>query len=163
MKKVKAEKLTLESFAPFGSYSNVLDPEGPHLSGDYHDFYRDQAVIYAESRMPMAVSPLVVRKVEMKVTAVEWHNETCEGLMPLNDDAIVHLTPAGGAFDPDQTKVFIVPKGTMISIKPGVYHLTPYPAKEEALHALVLLPERTYINDFLYYELSEDEQFIIER
>ena len=34
MIKIKAEKLTPEAFAPYGTYTNVLDPEGYHIGGE---------------------------------------------------------------------------------------------------------------------------------
>ena len=38
---VKVKELTPESFNPFGSYLNVVNPVGYELTGKYHVFYRD--------------------------------------------------------------------------------------------------------------------------
>lgn len=159
MKKIKVEALTPEAFAPFGTYVDVLSPEGPCLKGEYHTFYRDIALHYSESGLPLGISPLIVQNHGNVVEGVEWHNHTCEGILPLDDDAILHVTPAGGDFDVTQTKAFLVPKGTFVSLHPGVFHLTPLPKQADALHALILLPERAYANDFCFHELTEEEKF----
>lgn len=162
MRKIKAEPLTKEAFAPYGTFTNVADPSGYRIGSDVHDFYRDSAVYYAEPGLPMGLSPLTVKEHGRKVDAVEWHNNACEAMMPVNDDAIMHVSLASGDFDPSTTKAFIVPKGTIIAMNPGVYHLMPLPVKEAELHALIILPERAYVKDFYLKELSEDEQFEIE-
>ena len=159
---IKAEPLTVEGFSPYGSFSNVLDPSGYHIGGPYHDFYRDQAKYYTDSLLPIGLSPLTVRGHGYEIEAVEWHNHSAEGMMPLNDDAVMHVSLAGGEYDINQTKAFIVPKGTIITINPGVYHLTPLPVHSEELHALIILPERCYVNDFEYMELPAEKRFVIE-
>lgn len=162
MRKIKAEPLTPETFAPYGTFSKGLNPEGYHLSGEFHKFYRDQAKFYSESGLPLGLSPLTVRAHGYQVTGVEWHTHTCEGMIPLNDDVVMHVSLASGDFNVEQTKAFMIPKGTIITIYPGVYHLTPLPVHEKELNALILLPERAYANDFLYKDLDEDSQFEIE-
>ena len=161
MQKIKAEPLTVEAFAPYGTFTNVMDPSGYHLGGEFHDFYRDQAKYYTESGLPLGLSPLTVRGHGYVVEGVEWHNHSCEGMMPVNDDAVMHVSLAGGDFDINQTKAFIVPKGTIIVLNPAVYHLTPLPVHEKELHALIVLPERCYANDFCYMDLDEDSKFEI--
>ena len=160
MKTVKVQPLTHEAFAPFGTYTSILNPEGDFLAGPHHKYYRDSSRYYCDSSLPIGLSPLVVDRQEMKLTALEYHNTTCEGIIPINDDAILHVTPAGGP-DTDKTKAFLVPKGTAVTLFPGVYHLCPLPANEEKLHALILLPERTYNNDFFMVDLEEADQFEI--
>ena len=144
MIKIKAEKLTPEAFAPYGTYTNVLDPEGYHIGGEFHDFYRDQAKFYTDSALPIGLSPLTVRNHGYVVDGVEWHNHTCEGMMPVNDDAVMHVSLASGDYDVTQTRAFMLP------------------VHEKELHALIMLPERCYVNDFLYKDLDEDSRFEIE-
>lgn len=162
MRKIKAQPLTAEAFAPYGTIANMMDPQGYHIGGEFHDFYRDSARFYSNSNLPVGISPLVVRAHGNEVTQVEWHNESTETMLPINDDAIMHVSLAGGGFDPATTKAFIVPKGCAVSVYPGVYHLTPLPVKEKELHAMILLPERAYNNDFYITDLSDDEAFDIE-
>ena len=71
MHKIKAEKLTVEAFAPFGTFTSPLAPEGYHIGSEVHDFYRDAAVYYSEPGLPLGLSPLTVREHGMKVDSVE--------------------------------------------------------------------------------------------
>ena len=160
MKTVKVQPLSIEAFAPFGTYTNILDPKGDSLGGPFHTFYRDSSRWFCESSLPVGLSPLVVKKQEMKITGVEYHTTTCEGILPISDDAILHVTPAGGP-NTDRTCAFFVPKGTIVTLYPGVYHATPLPAHNDEVHALVILPERAYNNDFYWVDLDEADWFEI--
>lgn len=46
----------------------------------------------------------------MIVTTVEYHNSTCEGVFPLDDDAILHVALASKEPVPELTEAFYVPK-----------------------------------------------------
>lgn len=159
MRKIQVEALTPQAFAPFGTYADVMNPTGPSLSGQFHTFYRDSSRYFSNFQLPVGFSTLTVKNHGLAVDAVEYHTCCCEALMPVNDDAILHVTPAGGAPDTSLTKAFLVPKGTIVSLYPGVYHLTPLPKSEPVLHALVVLPERAYANDFALVELAEADRF----
>lgn len=163
MKTVKIQKLTAEAFAPFGTFADVLNPSTPSLGSNVHTFYRDASRYYAESSLPLGFSPLVVKEQGLTVTGAEYHNLSCEGMMPVNDDAIVHVSPAnGGQYDASQTQAFLVPKGTIVTLYPGVFHLLPLPRNEKELHCLIVLPERAYVNDFYGVDLDDDNKFTME-
>lgn len=163
MKKIKAQPLIAEDFAPFGSFVNILEPSGPSLQGPNHTFYRDQVKYYSDFNLPIGFSPLTVKAQGYVVTAAEYHNRSCEGILPLNDNAILHVAPAnGGSYDVSTTKAFIVPKGTIVTLYPGVWHLCPLPQSEPVLNCLIILPERAYVNDFYIVDLDENNKFEIE-
>ncbi len=162
MIKIKAQTLTAQDFAPFGTFTDILNPTGDFLAGPHHRFYRDNSRFYSDFSLPVGLSPLVVDKQSLQITAAEYHNRTCECILPLNDDALVHVSPAGGDYDVSKTKVFVVPKGTMLTLYPGVWHLCPLPATCDKLNCLVMLPERAYTNDFYIVDLQADNQFEIE-
>ena len=49
--------------------------------------------------------------------------------LPLDNDILLQVAPATGNNDPlplDKMRVFFVPKGTAITIKPGVWHWGPF-------------------------------------
>ena len=100
----------------------------------------------------------------MKITQVEYHTTTCEAIMPLTDDMIIHVAePSAGVPIPDKTKAFLVPKNTMVKLNACVWHLAPLPATKDELIALIVLPKCIYINDCTVVDLKEDEQFILEK
>ena len=162
MRKIKAEKITNESFAPFGQFYTMDKPEGYALCGELHSFYPDRLV--ADSNHRVGYSPITVRKPEkMIITQQEYHTTTWEMILPLNDDMILHVAPASaGTPVTEYAKAFIVPKNTLVKINSAIWHLAPLPANEKELHAMIILPECTYANDCTVVDLGADEQFEIE-
>ena len=163
MRKIKLEKLTKEAFAPFGSYYDFANPDGYGLSGAIHTFYPDRLIAYHQGQV--GFSPITVKNPgEYKITQVEYHTTTCEMIMPISGDMILHVAPpSAGKPVPEHTKAFLVPKNTMVKMNACVWHLAPLPANDESLTALIVLPECTYMNDCIVVDLKEDEQFIIQK
>ena len=163
MKTIKVEKLTHESFAPFGTFYDLTNPSGHSLDGEIHKFFPDRVTAYHQGEV--AFSPLLVKKPDvMKVTQIEYHSHTCELILPINDDVILHLAePSGGKPITDKTKAFLIPKNTLVKLKACIWHMAPLPVNEEQLTALIILPQCTYMNDCIVVDLKEDEQFIIEK
>ena len=69
---------------------------------------------------------------------------------------IVHVAPAGKDPVPELTEAFLVPKGTMVLLNTGVWHLSAIPVNKETAHVLIVLPERTYFNDCVVVEYPEE-------
>ena len=162
MRKLHVEKLTHEAFAPFGTFYDFAAPDGYALEGELHRFYPDRMrEAYSEH---VGFSPICVKRPEkMIVRAVEYHTRTSEIILPLNDDIVLHVAPAtNGVPAPEETHAFLVPKGTMVQLKPGVWHLCPLPANVESLRALIILPECTYANDCTVVDLTDEQAFEIE-
>jgi hypothetical protein len=57
------------------------------------------------------------------------------------------------------TRAFIVPKGTLLKFKTGIWHMCPYPIDVDELKALIILPEGIYMNDCRVIELSDQDKF----
>lgn len=161
MRIIKAKPISREAFAPFGTYSSMLEPEGYALTGELHAFYPDRISDSFTSRV--GFSPIVVKKPErMLICAAEYHTKTPELILPLDDDMIIHVAPAsGGTPVAEWTQAFIVPKGTLVKIHTAVWHLAPLPATHDLLHAMIVLPECTYANDCTVVDLKEEQQFEI--
>lgn len=161
MRKIKAEQLTKETFAPFGVYYSMTDPSGYALQGELHRFFPDRVSESCVTRF--GFSPILVKRPDaMKITQAEYHTTTPEMILPLNDDMIIHTAPASaGTFPSDMVKAFIVPKGTLVKINTAVWHLAPLPVSEKELQAMIILPECTYVNDCTVVDLKEEEQFEI--
>ena len=162
MRKIKAEPLTCEAYAPFGTFYSMTDPQGYSLNGELHRFFLDRMTESYFTRA--AFSPILVKKPEiMKITQAEYHTTTPEMILPLNDDMVLHVAPASaGTPVPELTKAFIVPKGTLVKINTAVWHLAPLPVSEPELQAMIILPECTYANDCTVVDFPEEDQFMIE-
>lgn len=161
MKTIKAVPITNETFAPFGQFYQVDAPKGYALCGELHRFFPDRLV--ADSLHRVGYSPILVKKPErMVITQQENHTTTWEMLMPLNDDMILHVSPAcAGTPATEYAQAFIVPKFTLVKLNSAVWHLAPLPANEEQLTAMVILPECTYANDCTVVDLAPEQQFEI--
>jgi ureidoglycolate lyase len=61
----------------------------------------------------------------------------------------------------DQVEVFRVPKGTLITLRPGVWHCAPFAENADIVNILVVLPERTYANDIYFYMVPKADQIRI--
>lgn len=158
MRQITAMPISVEGFAPYGSYTSILNPVGNHLG----DFYPDQVALPVSLDMSVAFSPLVMHKPDkMIVSAAEYHTTTGEGILLLDDDAVLHVAPPSKVPVPQLTKAFIVPKGTMIKLNVGVWHLGPMPVHNDTMHVLIVLPERIYANDCTVVEYALDEQMEI--
>ena len=163
MKIVKVEKLTKETFAPYGDYYKMDAPDGHALCGAIHRFYPDRVTAYQGGNV--GFSAINVKKPEkMLITQVEYHTTTSELIMPLNDGMILHVAqPSAGAPIPEKTRAFLVPKHTLIKMNACVWHLAPLPANADELSALIILPECTYMNDCKVVDLTAEQQFLIEK
>lgn len=61
--------------------------------------------MHVSGNMPIAFSPLVVRKPEkMIVLMAEFHNTTGEGVLCLDDDVVLHVAPPSKEPVPELTK-----------------------------------------------------------
>ena len=63
---------------------------------------------------------------------------------------------------PELTEAFIVPKGTLVCLNLGVWHLSAMPLNKETAHVLIVLPERIYLNDCIVVDYPEEKWVQIE-
>ena len=159
MRQIKAVPITAENFRPYGSFASMLNPTGNCFPGDA-TFYPDQVELNVQGGRPVTFSPLTVKKPErMIVSQAEYHNYTGEGVFVIDDDAVIHVAPPSNkVIVPEKTEAFIVPKGTLVKLNTGVWHLAALPVHNELLHVMIVLPERTYANDCTVCDYPEDRQ-----
>ena len=162
MRTVHSQALTLEGFAPFGSYSSLTDPSGPVIGAAPIEFYRDAVQLELLGRNG-SFSSCCVQKREFVIDVLEYHSQTGEGILPLDGDVLLQVAPASAGDVPDleQMRVFRVPRGTFVAIRPGVWHHAPF-ALLGIAHVLIVLPERTYKNDCVVVRLEPDQRLGIE-
>lgn len=161
MRTIKAEIINHDSFAPFGRFYNMERPTGYALSGELHRFFPDR--LTAGAYRNISFSPIIVKKPKKYIiTQQEFHTTTCEIIMPINDDMVLHCSPASGTYPVNEyARAFIVPKNTLVLVNAAIWHLAPLPLEADELCAMIILPECTYANDCTVVNLSEDDQFEI--
>ena len=164
MRKEKVKELTLESFAKYGTFANMVNPKAEKLGAEPIEFYRDMAQLDLGGRTIASFSTCRVCKRPGVVDVTEFHNGTGEGILPLDADALIHVGPATPVGDVplDRIEVFRVPKGTFVSLNPGVWHHAPFAHNADVANVLIVLPERTYAIDCHVTEIPEKDQIEIQ-
>lgn len=160
MKELKIEKLSLESFNEFGTFKNTINPEGEHFGADPVTFYRDMVQQDMGTKTVTSYSVCRVLPRDFEINISEYHSHCGEGILPLDNDIIIHVAPGvpNGELPVDKMRVFRVPQGTMVSLKPGVFHHAPWTANDKVANALIVLPQRTYANDCIVIEHTESKK-----
>lgn len=155
MKMVKVQALSLEKFNRYGAFANLIDPDTDKLGAKPIEFYRDMLQLDVGLAQP-SFSVCRVEKRALVVDVSEYHNTTCEGLMPLDEAVYIHVAPANGGdkMPVEQIEVFKVPRGTFVSLRRGVWHHAPFTAGNKAANVLIVLPERAYAVDCIVHNIA---------
>lgn len=164
MKKVVARKLTLDDFNVYGSFARLIDPRGPKLGEEPIEFYRDMLQLDLGESRQASFSICRVLKRPPVIGVAEYHNSCGEGILPLDGDVYIHVGPATppGRIPFNDFEVFHVPAGTMVVLRPGVWHHAPFAARKEAVNVLIVLPERIYANDCQVHRIPRAKQLTID-
>lgn len=165
MKQIQIKPLSREGFRKYGEFQDLLnDGEMAEKSIFQEGFFADLIKLDLGADSLPTVSVCQVRQQEVRrVSMLEAHRFTCEGLLPLDSDIIIFAgTPyPGEKFTVDRVEAFYVPQGTFVKLNPLILHGTQFPVGKEIAHVLCLLPGRTFWNDMLAEVLPEGEQGII--
>lgn len=162
MKKLEVRELSVESFMPFGFYANMINPEAESLGVSPIVFYRDMIQQDMGNCTMPSFSVCRVEKRPFVVDVSEFHNTTPEGSMPLDNDVIIHTAPANAApykFPAEKLQLFRVPKGTMVILRPGVWHHAAFTVNAKPANVLIVLPERVYAKDCHVLKLKKKITF----
>jgi ureidoglycolate lyase len=163
MRTVKIENLEHNTFLPFGFIANHTNPNTEKIGSDPTWFYRDMAQLDLGTASKASFSTCRVEQRELVIDVTEFHSRTGEGVLPLDSDVLIHVAPAtpNGVVPLEQFRVFRVPRGTLVVLRPGVWHHAPF-SLEGVANVLIVLPERTYANDCTVVELAVSDQIRIE-
>lgn len=161
MREIKVKELNLENFRPYGTFSQMINPtaRGSGIGG--MAFHADLEVLELGGAHAAAFSiTRVTDQLPPVILALEQHAHCGEGILSLDGDMLVYFGPAGASYPGvlDELDAFLVPRGVMLTIRPGVWHCCPYTVNTGAINVLNVLPERTYANDCVMKMLAEDER-----
>ena len=163
MRKVAYQELSTESFSKYGTFKNMINPTGEKLGEENSEFYRDLIQLDIGLFTTASFSVTHIKERPRIIDAMEYHHNSGEMNLPLDGDVLLHVAPASppGVFPADKIEVFRIPKGTMVSLRRGVWHLGPYVCGCEVANVVVGVQERAYAEDCFMYHLREDEQVLI--
>ncbi len=122
MRTIRITELSTEAFLPFGSYANLIDPDSEKIGAVPVEFYRDMVRQDLGSARIASFSTCRVEPRERVIDVTEMHSATGEGILPLDNDVLIHVAPAsptGEAVPLDKMRVFRVPRGTMVVVELG--------------------------------------------
>lgn len=156
MKKIKVKNLLESDFSVYGRYVNLVEPKGPAIGEAPIRFFRDLMPLAGNETLSLSVTE--VEPMEKIVEVMEFHTATSECFLTLDGDTYICVGPATAdpIPVPEEMEAFFVPAGTAVYIHPGVWHYAPYPAGDQPIHSLVMLPQRTYANDCEKYCLPQE-------
>jgi ureidoglycolate lyase len=164
MRTVPITELSTEGFLPFGTYANLIDPDRLKIGSAPIEFFRDMVQQDLGGTAVASFSTCRVEPREKVIDVTECHSSTGEGILPLDGDVLIHVAPAcptDAGVPLDEVVVFRVPRGTMVVLRPGVWHHAPYSTTDRPANVLIVLPERTYANDCRVVELGNDSIRIV--
>lgn len=163
MKTIKKQQLTREAFNKYGTYADMLNPAGPKMGADPVEFFRDMNQMNLGNSNTVSFSICRSAKRPHVITSMEFMSGTEKTLMPLDGDMVCYLAPAtpGDVPPVNEVEAFILPKGTMITMKPGVWHAAPFCLDTDVVNMLVATIERGYKLDNYGCDLAEEDRITI--
>ena len=158
MRTLTAKPLTRDAFYKYGNFCNLVPEELPDANLDQIslDLGRPfQNVAFSMLR--------IYPEKEIIAPMAERHDWTGQGILPLDGDVVIYVARPTASPDDcpvEKMEAFYVPKLTMITLNPGVWHFTPY-SNKEVVNVMLTLPNRTWAHDVVFYGFSEEEKFRI--
>lgn len=157
MRKIKAEKLSHEAFHFYGDFADMIPEQLP-------DMNMDQVLLDLGRPYENCAFSLIRSQVCENNTAImaEYHSLTGQAFLPMDGDVLLYVArPTTGDCPIEKMRAFYVPKGTLVVVKPGVWHFTPM-AVERPVNVMISLVQRTWANDVTFYGFKDEEKFQIE-
>ncbi|MCP4402790.1 MAG: ureidoglycolate hydrolase [bacterium] len=164
MRTVQVQELQIETFLPFGFYADMIDPDSEKIGAPPIEFFRDMLQQELGNAGRVSFSTCRVEARELIIDVSEYHSTAGEGILPLDNDVLIHVAPA----TPDaqcplnKIAVFRVPQGTMVVLRPGVWHHAPFTTDGRPANTFIVLPERLYANDCHVFELETQDRIKID-
>jgi ureidoglycolate lyase len=168
MREISCKKLSVEAFSRFGSFADMIKPESNSpasitLCQSPIEFFRDmlQSGLGLDSVASFGVCRVSPRP--NVIDASEYHDGACEAMMPIDGDVVMAVAPAvaGSEFPGHAAEAYLVPRGTMVVVRPGVWHHGPFTIGGDTVSCLIALPERLYARDCVEKKLAENEKIKI--
>ncbi len=160
---LKAEELNRDSFKKLGDFEDLLTLSDTYSGKKTDSGFFPDAIKLDTGSCNSAISIAKVCGNVDTIKAVEYHNHTCEGILPLDGDVYIFAAPPFWFLKLEETRLFRVPKGTFVKLKAGVIHGSPISADGSPVNVLITLPERTYSNDCVFIELEEKDYMTVSK
>jgi ureidoglycolate lyase len=163
MIKKEVKKLTTENFSIYGTYADMLNPKGTKFGTEPIEFFRDMIQLSLGQSISASFSLCRLQKRDFVIEASEYHNSCGEMIIPLDGDILMHVGAATSTAEVPvaDIEIFRIPKGTIVCIRPGVWHQAAFAYKCNSVNILVALPERAYMSDCHLINIPQEKQIVI--
>lgn len=155
--KLLPEKLSAEAFWKLGEFVDLLGLAERYEGKPTQDGFYPDVLQLDNAGKAASFSITKAGEVPRVIKTAECHSQSCEGILPLDGDVYIYTAPPYWYDRLNETRLFLVPRGTLVRLKPGVIHGAPIPAGQEPVNVLIVLPERTYANDNTFMNLEEKD------
>lgn len=161
MIRVKAKKLTAESFSKFGK---VVEIPGTLDETKTVNYWGTLATFKVEGESEVGVC--LVKKNLNRLDSMERHVKTPEVLVPIDGDFVLPVALSKDLEDPDErpnaenVEAFYVNDKQCLVMAEGVWHWAPFPVGEQASF-FVIFKKETSKNDFAVSKLEEGKEFTV--
>lgn len=154
MRTIHARALSPDAFAPYGEYCDLL-AQGQGQSG----FFPDRLVWQPMAEMGASVG--YACPCEMRIPWYEYHAATAELRLPLDGDIVLYVGAPAQVPVESAIEAFIVPRGTMVKLAPGVIHGRQFPLGDAPVHVLLLCEAATWQNDARVWRVEGEQSPLI--
>ena len=157
MRMIKAQPLNLHSFRKYGEYVDLFSQDFVSIGEPPVEFFRDILQQPLNTQAAVSISTCLIQHRELTLDELEMHSHTGEGSLSLDGDILLTVAPATTSGEPDVNaiEVYQVPKGTYVSIRPGVWHCAAFASNRKSVHVMIVLPERAYANDCIKVKTTD--------
>jgi len=156
------KKITKENFSPFGDIISTKNVKPIDINAGYAKRYDNLANIDISNDQGNAIVSIFSaskRTFPMKIDMMEKHPLGSQAFIPMNDTTfLVLVAPQGNKPNLDKIESFIVPPGTGINYKLGIWHFPLI--STDNMNFLVV--DRKGPGDNLIIENLEKEKIILE-
>lgn len=161
--KLKIEELTADGFHKLGEFSDLLTASDVYTGEKTKEGFFPDLIRLTNNGKDTSISITKVCGECDVIKTAEYHSACCEGILPLDGDVYIYAAPAFWYLKLEETRLFRVPQGTFVKLKPGVIHGAPISATGGEVNVMIMLPERTYSNDCQFLQLEESQFMEIEK
>ena len=159
---ITSKPITADNFKQYGSFNNIYNNDWPCLGNGPTWFYRELLIHDAKGSDSVGMSCCYIMERPLEIDALEKHDTACETLFFVDQDVLMPMAPATpeGVFPTeDDIEVFFCPKGTILTMRPGVWHMDAYVLDSAPVSVLTVLPEYIYVNDCKVHKYDEIIKF----
>lgn len=155
--KLIPESLSADAFWKLGEYVDMLGLAQRYEGKPVEEGFYPDALQLDNGGRAASFSVTKAGAAPEVVKTAEYHSQSAEGILPLDGDVYIFAAPPYWYNKLEETRLFLVPRGTIVRLKPGVIHGAPIAAGGSAVNVLIVLPERAYANDCVFMQLEEKD------